>query len=394
MHNSRFLKGTITSFTIVRYNTDITHYILFESHISCFVENKVCYTSYPSISMTLDHYSKIATEIFEKDLHQIAVPNERWVQKKLKINNYLKNLISFTSNPITGSHKQINDAIYEIDGAVKIFELLSRSIGMTVNYNQGSKKEIYAKYHRGDIYILILVLLYFVLLTAGDKKITCNLYNYDFNHYFTVDYSNMLSDETVMKLITSSDCIDDISNTCEFEYFFLLKFIRKMLKNYSSELSFSLPGNSLSNLRISVKIIEDCNPDDHYHESNWIDQQWERIQSYMNENSSSSKTKDNIFERIYAVVKLIPMGKVTTYGKIAALAGNPRWARVVGYALHVNPDPANIPCHRVVNKEGCLSSAFAFGGKNRQHELLEAEGVTFDKDGRVDLFKHNWDGIF
>lgn len=48
----------------------------------------------------------------------------------------------------------------------------------------------------------------------------------------------------------------------------------------------------------------------------------------------------NSFERIYAVVKQIPYGKVATYGQIAALAGNPRWSRVVGYALHVNPDPA------------------------------------------------------
>ena len=83
----------------------------------------------------------------------------------------------------------------------------------------------------------------------------------------------------------------------------------------------------------------------------------------------------NSYEKIYEVVKQIPRGQVATYGQVAALAGNNRWARVVGYALHVNPDPEGIPCYRVVNKEGRLSDAFAFGGVNRQKLLLEAEGV-------------------
>ena len=89
------------------------------------------------------------------------------------------------------------------------------------------------------------------------------------------------------------------------------------------------------------------------------------------------------FEMIYMVVSRIPRGKVATYGQIARLAGNPRWSRVVGYALHVNPDPRHIPCHRVVNRFGEVSEAFAFGGENRQIELLKAEGVQFDENGRV-----------
>ena len=96
------------------------------------------------------------------------------------------------------------------------------------------------------------------------------------------------------------------------------------------------------------------------------------------------------FEKIYEVVKKIPYGQVATYGQIAALAGNRRWARVVGYALHVNPDPEHIPCHRVVNRTGGLSSAFAFGGRNRQRELLEAEGVRFESES-VDLEKYQWE---
>ncbi len=97
----------------------------------------------------------------------------------------------------------------------------------------------------------------------------------------------------------------------------------------------------------------------------------------------------NSYQKIYDVVKQIPRGSVATYGQVAALAGNRRWARVVGYALHVNPDPEQIPCHRVVNREGRLSEAFAFGGVNRQKLLLEAEGVPV-KDDCVRLEKYQW----
>ena len=73
---------------------------------------------------------------------------------------------------------------------------------------------------------------------------------------------------------------------------------------------------------------------------------------------------------------------------MAFLAGNPRWSRVVGYALHNNPEPNVIPCHRVVNREGRLAPSFAFGGDEIQRQLLEAEGITFEPDGRVDLKKY------
>jgi len=95
------------------------------------------------------------------------------------------------------------------------------------------------------------------------------------------------------------------------------------------------------------------------------------------------------FELIYDVVKQIPRGKVATYGQVAALAGNKRWSRVVGYALHVNPDPEHIPCHRVVNRLGEVSKAFAFGGENRQVALLENEGVKV-VGTRVDLEQYGW----
>lgn len=98
------------------------------------------------------------------------------------------------------------------------------------------------------------------------------------------------------------------------------------------------------------------------------------------------------FELIYDVVKQIPKGKVATYGQVAALAGNKRWSRVVGYALHVNPDPSTIPCHRVVNRLGEVSKAFAFGGENRQIALLEGEGVKVDGN-KVDLEKYRWNRV-
>ena len=99
---------------------------------------------------------------------------------------------------------------------------------------------------------------------------------------------------------------------------------------------------------------------------------------------------ENSFDKIYEVVKSIPPGQVATYGQVAAYAGNPRWSRVVGFALHVNPTPGKIPCHRVVNRFGEVSSAFAFGGENMQIQLLTGEGVVFDADGRIDLAKYHW----
>ena len=96
------------------------------------------------------------------------------------------------------------------------------------------------------------------------------------------------------------------------------------------------------------------------------------------------------FQKIYEVVKDIPYGEVATYGQIASLAGNRRLAKIVGYALHVNPNPESIPCYRVVNAKGEVSKAFAFGGENRQRELLMQEGVIFREDGSVNLDHCRW----
>ena len=96
------------------------------------------------------------------------------------------------------------------------------------------------------------------------------------------------------------------------------------------------------------------------------------------------------FEKVYDVVTQIPEGMVASYGQVAKLAGAPRRARYVGFALHRNPRPGAIPCHRVVFADGRLAPSFAFGGEDAQRHLLEAEGVTFLPDGRVDLTHHRW----
>ena len=98
-----------------------------------------------------------------------------------------------------------------------------------------------------------------------------------------------------------------------------------------------------------------------------------------------------VFAKIYEVVRRIPRGKVTTYGQVALLAGNPRWSRVVGYALNVSPESEELPCHRVVNRLGEVSRAFDFGEGNMQIELLENEGVEFVA-GKVPLDRYMWYG--
>lgn len=106
-----------------------------------------------------------------------------------------------------------------------------------------------------------------------------------------------------------------------------------------------------------------------------------------------TQSEPSFSQRVYAVVCQIPRGKVATYGQIARLIGSPRSARYVGYALHGNPQPGVIPCHRVVFKSGALASGFAFGGPDEQRLLLEDEGVVCTlKDGEfmVDLEKYQW----
>ncbi len=100
--------------------------------------------------------------------------------------------------------------------------------------------------------------------------------------------------------------------------------------------------------------------------------------------------REGFFERVYEVVEQIPKGMVATYGQVAKLVGEPRKARYVGFALHSNPRPGEVPCHRVVFADGRLADGFAFGGPDVQREMLEEEGIVFRADGRVDLDACRW----
>lgn len=106
-------------------------------------------------------------------------------------------------------------------------------------------------------------------------------------------------------------------------------------------------------------------------------------------------------KRVHELVKKIPRGKVTTYGALARVLngnwklanGNSRIsAQMVGWALHQNKDP-KVSCHRVVNREGRVASAFGFGGPREQRHRLEAEGVTFKDEMHCDLEKCLWQGM-
>lgn len=95
---------------------------------------------------------------------------------------------------------------------------------------------------------------------------------------------------------------------------------------------------------------------------------------------------------VYEKVKQIPYGKVATYGQIALLCGSPRASRAVGYALRCSPPTEDIPCHRVVNRLGGLAPSYTFGFADRQHLLLESEGITVGDNDTVDLKKYCWNG--
>jgi methylated-DNA-protein-cysteine methyltransferase related protein len=93
-----------------------------------------------------------------------------------------------------------------------------------------------------------------------------------------------------------------------------------------------------------------------------------------------------IFEQVHQIVATIPRGKVMTYGQIGKLLGIT--PRVVGFALHANKTPDDVPCHRVVNRDGRVAPGYAFGGYDIQKKLLEAEDVEFKDELCVNLTKH------
>ncbi|MGL4582288.1 MAG: MGMT family protein [Flavobacterium sp.] len=96
--------------------------------------------------------------------------------------------------------------------------------------------------------------------------------------------------------------------------------------------------------------------------------------------------KDNFFERVFAVARQIPEGRVTTYGAIARAIGAARSARMVGYAMNASHNDDTVPAHRVVNRNGMLTGKFHFDGTNLMQQLLENEGIEVI-DNKVVNFK-------
>lgn len=97
------------------------------------------------------------------------------------------------------------------------------------------------------------------------------------------------------------------------------------------------------------------------------------------------------YARIYAAVRRIPRGRVATYGQVARLAGLPRHARQVGYALHALPEGTDVPWQRVVNAAGAVSPRADPRFAGEQRTRLEREGVVFNGNGRIALVRHQWD---
>jgi O-6-methylguanine DNA methyltransferase len=88
---------------------------------------------------------------------------------------------------------------------------------------------------------------------------------------------------------------------------------------------------------------------------------------------------------VYDVVATIPRGKVMTYGQIASVLGGFYSGRTVGFAMRAAPRERNLPCHRVVNKQGEMAPGYCFGGAENQRRMLRKEGVVFKPDGRIDM---------
>lgn len=110
-----------------------------------------------------------------------------------------------------------------------------------------------------------------------------------------------------------------------------------------------------------------------------------------NQGEPEHMDRGRFFAGVYRVVAGIPFGRVTTYGAVARALGHPRHARMVGWAVHDPPAELRLPCHRVVNRDGYLSGGIHFGHPDVMRSELEAEGVAFVDDYRVDMKRHFWE---
>ena len=100
--------------------------------------------------------------------------------------------------------------------------------------------------------------------------------------------------------------------------------------------------------------------------------------------------EENFFERVYAIARQIPHGRVTSYGAIAKALGTARSARMVGWAMNASHNREDVPAHRVVNRKGMLSGKHHFQGTNLMQQLLENEGIVVIDNKIVDFDEHFW----
>src|SRR2546421_1315031 len=108
-----------------------------------------------------------------------------------------------------------------------------------------------------------------------------------------------------------------------------------------------------------------------------------------NDVSPTPERASMLSERVFALVRACPVGRVTTYGALAKAVGYPRGARMVGWIMNETPD--GVPAQRVINSKGELSGSWAFGSPDLMRQLLENEGIVFSVDGRVDLKRYGWE---
>src|SRR5205807_6214513 len=116
----------------------------------------------------------------------------------------------------------------------------------------------------------------------------------------------------------------------------------------------------------------------------------ERLVKCMSDETSPTQNQATTLKaHVFALVQACPAGRVTTYGWIGKAVGYPRGARMIGWIM--NETPEGVPAQRVINSKGELSGSWAFGQRGRMRQLLEAEGILFSPEERVDLKRYGWD---
>ena len=106
------------------------------------------------------------------------------------------------------------------------------------------------------------------------------------------------------------------------------------------------------------------------------------------------KDEESFFEKVYSIVRLIPEGRVTSYGAIAKYLGAVRSARTVGWAMNASHNDESVPAHRVVNRNGLLTGKHHFRGTKLMQQLLENEGIEIEENQIKNLEKYFWDPKF